>query len=36
MGLIITLILGIGVMGVFALSEFKNWLERYDDTEDRK
>jgi len=36
MGLAITLIVGLAAISIFTLSEFKNWLERYDDTEDKK
>lgn len=36
MGLIITLIVGLAAISIFTLSEFKNWLERYNDSKDEK
>ncbi len=36
MGLIITLIVGLAAISIFMLSEFKNWLETYNDSKDEK
>ncbi len=33
---IVIIIALIAMLSIFTLSEFKNWLERYDDTEGKK